>query len=372
LQVATEFLSLSPPELSRPYHAFITIFVIFLCYLVAKMKEEYSRECSESRTAQPLILDHLEPDPVVARRLSPGLAFRHRALPVAERDHGVTVAMADPSDAVGRAAVAVALGTEPCVVQSDAAAIDVQLSQIWPQVDRSPSSLLAYVPTGPHAEAVRLYAEYVGDLLGACLDYVLDQCPLPALIETASDYELVICGEPDQSFVDRLLRGALGRRALDRLPTSLLFVRHPHWSLRRLLLVVQGEASDDDATDWALRLAASSGASVTVLAVVPPVPAMYHGLPRLESGLAELLTAGTALGRQMRRVAKQLVDANIEGKLRLREGEPVWEVRREAAEGGHDMVAVAATRQGGLRRLLLGDLAISLLPLIDRPLLIAR
>jgi nucleotide-binding universal stress UspA family protein len=322
--------------------------------------------------APPLILDHLEPDPVVARRLSPGLAFRHRALPVAETGHRVTVVMADPSDTAGRAAVAVALGTEPCVVQSDPAAIDLQLSQIWPDVDQRPMNLLAYVPGGPHGEEVRLYAEYVSGLLSACLDYVSDDCPFPALIETASDYELVICGEPDQSFVDRLLRGALGRRALDLLPNSLLLVRRPHWSLRRLLLVVQGEASDDEATDWVLRLAASSGASVTALAVVPPVPAMYHGLSRLEGGLAELLTAGTVLGRQMRRVAKQLVDENIEGKLQLREGAPAWEIRREAVEGGHDLVAVAAAPLNGLRSWLLGELATSLFRVIDRPLLIAR
>jgi nucleotide-binding universal stress UspA family protein len=280
--------------------------------------------------------------------------------------------MADPSDTASRAAVAVALGSEPCVVQIDPAAIDLQLSQIWLQVDQRPSNRLVYVPSDSSADEVRLYAQYVRDLLGASLDHVSDECSLPALIETASEYELVICGEPDQSSIDRLLRGALERRVVERLPTSLLLVRRPNWSLRRLLLVVQGEPSDDHATDWVLRLAASSGASVTVLAVVPTIPAMYHGLSRLEGGLAELLTSRTALGRQMRRVAKQLVDRRIEGKLRLREGAPAWEIRREAAEGGHDLVVVAATPLDGLKRRLLGELATSLLPVIERPLLIAK
>jgi nucleotide-binding universal stress UspA family protein len=336
------------------------------------MGEQQTRELGEAYVAQSLVLDHLDPDPTVARRLSPSLAFRHRALPVAEADHCVTVAMADPSDTAAREAVAVALEAEPCVVQSDPAAIAIHLSRIWPQGDQSPPNLLAYVPTGPCAEEVKLYAENVGHLLSACLDYVPGECALHTVIETASHgYELVICGEPDQSFIDRLLQGALGRGALDRLPTSLLFVRRPRWPLRRLLLVVQGEVSDDSATDWALRLAGSR-ATVTVLAVVPPLPAMYHGLSSLEGGLAELLTADTALGRQMRRVARQLVDRNIEGKLRLRQGAPVWEIRREAVEGGHDLVAVSAGPQGGLRRLLLGELALSLLRVIDRPVLIAR
>jgi nucleotide-binding universal stress UspA family protein len=220
---------------------------------------------------------------------------------------------------------------------------------------------------------VRLYAEYVGGLLGGCLDYVPGDCSFSALIETArEDYELVICGEPDQSFVNRLLQGSLGRRALDQLPTSLLFVRRPHWFLKRLLLVVQGETSDDNAMDWALRLAGSSGAAVTVLAVVPPVPVMYQGLSGVEGGLPELLSTDTPLGRQMRSMAQRLVDCGIEGKLHLRQGALVWEIRREAAEGGYDLIAVAAAHQDGLRRWLLGELSTSLLGLVDRPLLIAR
>jgi nucleotide-binding universal stress UspA family protein len=99
---------------------------------------------------------------------------------------------------------------------------------------------------------------------------------------------------------------------------------------------------------------------------------MYHGLSRLEGGLAELLTADTALGRQMRRVARRLVDSGIEGKLRLRQGAPPHEIRREAAEGAHDLILVAAASQDGLRGLLLGELATSLLRVIDQPMLIAR
>jgi nucleotide-binding universal stress UspA family protein len=349
------------------------MFVISLCYLGGEMGEQDTQELGEYYMTRSLLLDHLDPDPIVARRLSPSLAFRHRALPVAEADHCVTVAMADPSDTAAREAVAVALGAEPFVVHGDPATIAIRLSQIWQQGDQSPPNLLAYVPTGPHAEEVMLYAECVGHLLSGRLDYVPGERALHTVIETARhDYELVICGEPDQSFFGRLLQVALGRRTLDQLPTSLLFVRRPRWPLRRLLLVAQAEASDGSATDWALRLAGSSDATVTVLAVVPPVPAMYHGLSSLEGGLAELLTADTVLGRQMRSVARRLVDGNIEGKLRLRQGAPVWEIRREAVEGGHDLVAVAAAPQGGLRRLLLGELALSLLRVVDRPVLIAR
>jgi len=66
-----------------------------------------------------LILDDLNLDPAVARRLSPAVACRHHALPVAAKNRQVTVVMADPSDAAAREAVASDLGVEPCIVRGD-------------------------------------------------------------------------------------------------------------------------------------------------------------------------------------------------------------------------------------------------------------
>ena len=337
------------------------------------MGTEHPSDSSHVSVTRSLVLDQLVLDPTVAQRLSPSVAFAHQALPVAEADHCVTVAMADPTDTVARDAVAVALGAEPCVVRGDPAVIAVHLSQVWEQAEQILPNPLACILSGPYAEQVRLYAEYVGQLLGTSVDCYPGEQGSRAWTDAArQDYDLVISGEPDQSCVERLLMGGPRRMALDCLSTSLLFVRFPRQPLRKLLLVVQGEPADGSATDWALRLAGSSGAAVTALAVVPPVPAMYHGLSRLEGGLAELLSANTALGRQMRRVARQLVDQNIDGKLRIRQGAPAWEVRREAAEGEHDLVAVAAAPQDGLRRWLLGEPAASILRILDRPVLIAR
>ncbi len=62
----------------------------------------------DSAEGRRLILDHLDLDPVVARRLSPA---------VAAKDRRVTVAMADPTDAVALEAVASELGGDPYVVQ---------------------------------------------------------------------------------------------------------------------------------------------------------------------------------------------------------------------------------------------------------------
>lgn len=321
-----------------------------------------------SSVAESLVLDHLEPDPNVARRLSPSLAFRHCALPVAEGDQRLTVAMADPADSTARQAVVNALGRESCLVQGDATVINAALYQIWSEMERLHSRVLVSVPTARSVDGVGSYVEYVGSLLGADLDYCLGETTLDALVEKAAgDYEMVIYGA-SRPWTDES-EGA-GCRTLDRVSVPVLLAHCPRQPLRRLLLIVQGTASDHNAADWALRLASSSGAAVTVLAVVPSVSAVY-GLPRPEGGVAELLSTDTVLGRRMRHIAQRLVDMDIECTLCLRHGPPMCEIRREAVKRTYDLVVVSVAPPGGPRCWGVGQSPVSLLGLLDRPMLMA-
>jgi nucleotide-binding universal stress UspA family protein len=152
----------------------------------------------------------------------------------------------------------------------------------------------------------------------------------------------------------------------------MLVAQQPRWPLARVLLVICGECADGAAVDWALRLAQPAAAAVTVLAVVPPVPAMYSGLSRLEQSLAALLTTDTALGRQMRQVARRLAECRVDGTLRLRQGAPDDQIYRELVEGDHDLIVMAARPCHWWLRRLQGDPICSLLSRIDRPLLLAE
>lgn len=326
-----------------------------------------------SLTPQWLVLDDLEPDPDVVRRLARNLAFRHLALPVAEEERRLTVAMADPTDSVARKAVTAALGTEPCVVQGDVLAIDVVLSQIWNERVQSWAGRLASLSVDPSADPEDPYAGYVADLLAAELAHLPPQLPFDTLAQRAwGECELVIYGELDRSCDDALRWNGVLRRAIDGLPTSLLVAKGPRKPLLRLLLVIQGAAPDHKAIDWALRLSRSSGAVVTALAIVPPVSGARHGLSRFESGLAELLRTDTVLGRQMRCVARRLAEADIPCTVRLRQGPAVGEIHREAMEGDHDMVIVAIAPSGTTGSWRFNERPVSLLRIADRPVLIAR
>jgi nucleotide-binding universal stress UspA family protein len=319
---------------------------------------------------QHLTLDTLVVNPKLARRLPPVLARRYHALPVAEDRGRLTVVMADPEDATARQAILAALGAPPCLVRGDSTAIDALLEAIWTDPNPDSPTLLVCSGDGPDGEALWAYAQTLGGLLGATVHQAAP-AGVEALVEDTDrpTHDLIILGGPASGLAERLLF-ALDKRQVTS--PSFLVAQRPRWPLQRILLVIQGGEVDEAAVDWTVRLARESGAAVTVLVVVPPVPAMYRGLTRMQQGLAAVLAADTPLGAQVRQVARRLVDWEIDGTLRLREGAPDWQIHEEVAEGDYDLLVVAAQPQGRWTRRLWGDLVCRLLHCVDRPILIAR
>jgi nucleotide-binding universal stress UspA family protein len=323
-----------------------------------------------------LALDNLIIIPRLARRLPPAVAFRYRALPLAEDNGCITVAMADPDDAVARAAVEVALGAGLYVVRADPMVIDELLAEVWPEEIHSPLRLLVYCQASPISDQVQAYAQHLGDLLaGNLTDFqtvAAADITFNDLTEAARDYNLVIFEEPDQTLIEQLISGPADLKASELMPTSVLIARRPHWPLRRMLLVTRGYETDDVAVDWIIRLAQPSAAFVTVLAVTPDMPAMCNPPVRRPCGLADWLATDTTLGRQMRRIAQRLVNWETEGSLRFRQGSPDQQIQREVIEGDYDLIVIAADDPSWWLRRLLGELIPPLLRCTDRPVLVAK
>ena len=324
---------------------------------------------SASRTSAHLALDEgaalagCPANPNLARRLPPDLAWRFHALPLAE-DHGrVTVVMANPEDAVAREAVVSILGPRSCVVQGDAVAIDAVLDQIWGRQNNHPPELVVCAAQEPVSDGVRDYALALGALLGSHVRHLETAEDIEALAREGAgvEHELLIVEEAKHSLIQRLQSHG-----------AVLVARLPRWPLERLLLIVQGVGIDDAAVEWVVTLARASGSAVTVLAVVPPVPAMYKGLSRMGQGLPALLATDTALGRGMRQVARQLVAWEIDGTLRLRQGAPDHQIRREIMRTDPDLVVLGARPCRRSARRLAGDLVRPLLRQADRPVLVAQ
>jgi len=306
----------------------------------------------------------------LARRLPPALACRYRALPVAEDSGRVTVAMAEPDDAAARQAIEDALGTTCCLVRGDPLAIDALLAQVWPAEARQPLRLMFCPSAFDLDDELPLFAQAIGSLLGVQVNGWLAAADggdaLDALLQAAAHYDLLIVGEAERALIERLLWPPAACQASDQSPGALLLARGPRWPLRRILLIAQGEARDEAAVDWVVRLAGPSAAAVTVLTWLLPQSLPGSQEAPLQSGLNTLLTTDTALGQQMRRLAQKLVNWEIESTLRLYQGWPDHQIRRELSAGDYDLIAVAAPRGPA------DELLTSLLHRANRPVLIAR
>jgi nucleotide-binding universal stress UspA family protein len=317
-------------------------------------------------------------EPRLARRLPAELARRCHALPLAEDRGRITVAMADPNDPVAREAVTAALGPAACVVRCDADAIDSLLAQIWGGEARQPLRVLACARSGPRPPPpLTHYAEALSRLLAAQLDWLTLEQALSSLGEEAPAREpdLYILPDAAHPLLRRLLSSEGQRESRARpsgLQQAVLVVRAPRWPIRRILLLLSGQARDRAQVDWVLHLAQETHSKVMVLAVVPPVPAMYGQRPGIGDGLPGLLTANSPLGQQLRQVARNLVAWEIEATLRLREGPPAVQIHRELATGDYDLVALAGRPCGAIQRWLCGDEAGDVLNQTDRPVLITR
>ncbi len=236
------------------------------------------------------------------------------------------------------------------------------------------SQMLVYTPESAKGDVVREYAQYLRRLLGdqICFEPMISKDGVSHIRLAAANCDLVIFGEPEQSWLETLLTGQPCGQAIAQAPTSFLLARRPRWPIKSILLILRIEKTDEAAVDWLGRLAQPGKTAVTILPIVPSLPAMYRLGNRVQAGLDVLLSPNTPSGRHLRHIAGQLKQWQIESDLHLRQGEPDWQIRDEVAEGKYDLVLIGAEPRGRIYRFLLGELVGPLLCWIDRPLLVAQ
>ena len=337
--------------------------------------------------ATQLILDELRADLGLARRLPADLARRFHAVPLAEDRGWITVAMADPDDLTARAAIASILGPAVCVVRADPAAIDTLVAQIWREEDWPPLDLVVCSSAQVVPGGLLDYSQAMAELLGArfsCLEAVDSLSLFPSAREGQKGKskpmrDVLVVGEPDQAVVRRVLEGNTERAHISQSNVrslAALAVQEPRWPIKKLLLILGG-AADDSAIEWVMRLARPSQ---TTVAVVPLVLAaaelgqVTDLIPvRRGRDWNPALRGDTPLGRKVHIVGGFLRNRGIHGTLRLRQGPPDSQVRREVAEGDYDLIVASAhCPESGRSTQLCTDLTVSLITASERPVLIAN
>lgn len=362
-----------------------------------------------------LNLSNLIPDREAVRWLPLDVARRCRALPVAQDNGVVTIALADPADRSAREAVAAALAEqaasraaqppEVCLVQGDGALIDAWLADLTGE-ERSPGQA---APTPPqvwlreplHGDkaAISAYAAQVAALVGAPLHRY------DPLLAASSDLENGARDLRWEAAAELRPTSAAGEGRLVIMPCvdfnlpgplqisgdgsgpAVLYACRPRWPLRRLLLIVRGDPVDDAALAWAARLAkptaSASGASATALMVAPHTPGNHaalrvlHAPPGAASAhspahddISSLLSANSAIGHKMQHVVQRLAALQLDAVLHLRQGAPEAMIREELASAPYDLAIAGVAVRSADAQWRLRPLLHRLLPDLDCPLLL--
>lgn len=276
-----------------------------------------------------LELDRLTTNPNLARHLPPELAFRYHALPIAEWEGCLTIAMANPEDGVARAAVCRAVGMTPYLVKGDARTIDMLLVQMWPGWLTRPPHLLVLDPGC--TDKLWTYAGELSNQLGAALER---KC-LDADIEQ-SHYDLIIMSKPERPALWQVIDDLKEAQSVAQPPTSLLIVRKPVWPLIRLLLVVRCNETSDAALNWIIKLAKPTRSAVTLQIITPPLPTIHY-----DGYIQALMSTSTEVGNWIYRAGQQFEEWQIPSTVKIRQGDPIWQLRQELVEGAYDLAVLA-------------------------------
>lgn len=324
-----------------------------------------------------LHLDCIKIDHQLMKLLPPEVAYRYHALPVATDGSRITVAMASPENSIASAAVTSAIGVPICLVQADPHEIAKRLAELWPQNPASRLRLLLWYPTVATDATLETYAQSLAEFL----DADLVQVNIPGRgVKSFADLicaveqihpDLIIFQTHNPAQKNRVLLDNATQKQIDRLPTSLIIPQNPRWPVTKILLTIpDGDTKDESAIRWTIQIARSGQSEVTVLPLLPPVPGWYGSF--IQHSVQALLVANDPMGQKMRLIARRFSDDKIKGTFKLREGEPLAQLRNELLASDPDLVIIPSTPHSCLRRWMTGDLVNPLLGWVNRPVLISK
>lgn len=286
-----------------------------------------------------LPLSEIDLDPELARRLPRHLAYYHLALPVAEDENEITVALAQPDNRAARQVIESALDTTIVPVRSSDADIRAVLDRIWAGADTAHGGVLAWAEDAAAREALSTYIERT----------ISTAYPeLPVQISTATDADTLVeaARASHASLIVAHTTDAATRRALLlNAPAAIWLTRDITSPPHQLLAVLRLNTPDRQLLDWLPPLSRITDAETVVLAAAEQA-ATASGSP-LFSRISSLLNTNDPRGAHIAELRHVFGDLGVNGRLRIREGTLGTALLDEAEHSPYDLLLMAAEASGG-------------------------
>ncbi len=236
-------------------------------------------------------------------------------------------------------------------------------------------TLLTVVPRGEDAAAAQDTLQAAAHLLVNLRPstHTMFGRPAHAILRYAKEggYDLLVIGAKERPSLPEYVLGTVAQRVVTDAPCSTLVVKGSRDAVSRILVCTGGKPQGEVAVKMGATLARAAGATVTLLHVTAPIPAMYTGLAEMEEHLDEFLRTDTPEARHLKRGAQILQTEDVPGEIEIRHGAVVEQILREARDGDYDLIVIGATARGALAGYLLGDIGRRILELARRPVLVA-
>ncbi|MCI0555032.1 MAG: hypothetical protein L0287_29135 [Anaerolineae bacterium] len=282
-----------------------------------------------------LSLSEIEIDSELARRLPRRLAYYHLALPIAEDDDLITVAMAYPDNRRVEEVIRAALGTAIIPVRSHADEIRRLLDAVWlPQDEIERTDLVCWTDIAARQPDIDGFGQEIATALSLTLNVAHESC-LEDFVECVRETRpaLVVCETTDPKTLEDLLT---------KLSTSILLLRGTSAPPKRILHVLRGHTPDKRALDWVIPIAQHYDARITLLAAATSVETQ-RGSPLMSDFASLILPEHPA---HVVEYGQMLASMNLHGRIKFAEGQLEQVLVSELTTVPYDLVAIATEVNG--------------------------
>ncbi|MBI3244330.1 MAG: universal stress protein [Chloroflexi bacterium] len=199
------------------------------------------------------------------------------------------------------------------------------------------------------------------------------------LTESArGSFDLIVIGTRSGRGLAKLFLGSTSSRLAKQSSLPLLIAKGRRESVKRILICTGGERPGESCASWGGRVAAWTGASVTVLHVMSQLALARNAkLEDLQDSAEEAIAQSTREGQHLQKLMGLVREGGATGDVgpKIRHGLVLDEIIAEIEEGDYDLLVIGAHHPptGDLwRRLLLDDVADQIIRECPRPVLVVR
>jgi nucleotide-binding universal stress UspA family protein len=198
--------------------------------------------------------------------------------------------------------------------------------------------------------------------------------PIGEIVRRTQDnaYDLVIIGAASKQSGGLFWISSKAYKIVKEVDPPVLIVTGKVTAIKRILICSGGKKYIENAVHLAGKMAKGLGATATLLHVLPEVPAIYTGLPRIEESPERLMASNSELGQNLRVEKQSLEELNVRCEVKLRHGDVLAEIMREIHESDYDLVVTGSALSRSLRTYVLGDVSREIVNRVHCAVLVVR